>query len=134
MACVLIVDDDPNARLLITTLLAHGGHTALDASSGEQGLKLALERQPDLVITDLSLPGMSGAQFVRALRADERTRTLRVALYTASTIDAAMRDFMEIYGIASALPKPAEPRELLASIGAALGDQRQSRISGKSSP
>ncbi len=133
MACVLIVDDDPNARLLVTTLLAHGGHTALEASSGEQGLELALERQPDLVITDLSLPGMSGPQFLRALRADERTRPLRVALYTASTIDAAMRDFMEIYGVASALPKPAEPRELLAAIERALG-QDQSRISGMSSP
>ncbi|HTV91478.1 MAG TPA: response regulator [Verrucomicrobiae bacterium] len=121
MACVLIVDDDPNARLLVTTLLAHAGHVALEAASAEQGLNLAFERQPDLVITDLSLPGMSGPQFLRALRADQRTRSLRVALYTASTIDAALRDFMEMYGVVCALPKPAEPRELLASIDAALG-------------
>lgn len=134
MACVLIVDDDPNARLLVTTLLAHGGHTTLEAAGGEQGLQLAVEHQPDLIITDLSLPGMSGPQFLRALRAEVRTNKLRVALYTASAVDAAMRDFMEIYGVVSALPKPAEPRELLAAIEAALGDQRQSRISGKSSP
>lgn len=134
MARVLIVDDDPNARLLVTTLLAHGGHSAFEASSGEQGLELAREHQPDLVIIDLSLPGMSGPQFLRALRAGERTNNLRVALYTASTIDAAIRDFMEIYGIVTTLPKPAEPRELLAAIETALGDQRQSRISGKSSP
>ncbi len=121
MACVLIVDDDPNARLLVTTLLAYGGHSSLEAASAEQGLRLAIERQPHLIITDLSLPGMSGPQFLRALRADERTRMLRVALYTASAIDDAMRDFMEIYGVVGALPKPAEPRELLASIDAALG-------------
>ncbi len=121
MACVLVVDDDPNARLLVTTLLAHGGHCALEAASGGEGLELAREHQPDLVITDLSLPGMSGPQFLRELRADERTRTLRVALYTASAIDPAMRDFMQIYGVASALPKPAEPRELLAAIEGALG-------------
>ena len=120
MACVLIVDDDPNARLLVTTLLAHGGHTTLEAPSGERGLELAVERQPDLIICDLSLQGMNGAQFLRALRADERTRALRVALYTASTIDAAMRDFMEIYGVVSALPKPAEPLELLAAVEGAL--------------
>ncbi|MGA7571445.1 MAG: response regulator [Candidatus Aquilonibacter sp.] len=133
MASVLIVDDDPNARLLVATLLAHGGHTTLEAPSGERGLELAVEHLPDLVITDLSLPGLSGAQFLRALRADERTRMLRVALYTASTIDDAMRDFMQIYGVASALPKPAEPRELLAAIEEALR-QDQSRISGMSSP
>ena len=120
MARVLIVDDDPNARMLVTTLLAHCGHTALEASSGERGLELAGEHLPDLVITDLSLPGMSGGQFLRALRADERTRTLRVALYTASPIDAAIRDFMEIYDVVSALPKPAEPLELLAAVEGAL--------------
>ena len=134
MARVLVVDDDPDARLLVITLLAHGGHSALEAANGEQGLQRAIAEQPDLIVTDLSLPGMSGPEFLRALRADERTRALRVALYTASTIDAAMRDFMQIYGVVSALPKPAEPRELLAAIEALLAGQRQSRISGKSSP
>ena len=133
MATVLIVDDDPNARLLVTTLLTHGGHEALEAADARSALAIALELQPDLIITDLSLPQMSGSEFIRALRAEARTRATRVALYTATPIDAAMRDFMQIYGVVAALPKPAEPRELLAAIEGALG-HRQSRISGKSSP
>ena len=133
MATVLVIDDDANARLLVRTLLAHAGHTALEAASAEQGLEFAIEARPDLIIVDMSLPGISGPQFLRTLRADERTRALNVALYTASTIDAATRDFMQIYGVATALPKPAEPRALLAAIEGALG-QRQSRISGISSP
>ena len=120
MASVLVVDDDPNARALVVALLAHAGHQALEAPDGARGLERAIECRPDLVLVDLSMPAMSGPQFMRALRADERTRATRVALYTASDVDAALRDFMEIYGVVAALPKPADPRELLAAIEAAL--------------
>lgn len=120
MATVLIVDDDPHARLLMRTLLAHAGHIALEAVGGVEGLASTTQYQPDLILMDLSMPGMSGPEFVRALRADQRTCHSRVALYTASPIDDAMRDFMAIYGIASALPKPSEPVELLAAIERAL--------------
>ena len=121
MASVLIVDDDPNARLLVTTLLTHGGHEALEAADARDALAIAIELQPDLIITDLSLPQMSGSEFIRALRAEARTRTTRIALYTASALHPAMRDFMQIYGVVAALPKPAEPQELLAAIEDALG-------------
>lgn len=120
MASVLVVDDDPNARALVVALLAHAGHQALEAADGARGLERAIECRPDLVLIDLSMPAMSGPQFMRALRADERTRATRVALYTASDVDAALRDFMQIYGVVAALPKPADPRELLAAIEAAL--------------
>jgi len=121
MASILIVDDDPSARLLVHTLLTHAGHEVFEAADGRIGLAIALDVEPDLVIIDLSMPVLSGTEFLRALRRDARTRTTRVALYTATTIDAAVRDFMEIYGVVSALPKPAEPRELLAAVEAALG-------------
>ena len=121
MASVLIVDDDVNARLLLRTLLTHAGHAVFEAADGRDGLALAFEVEPDLVIFDLSMPVMSGAEFARALRKDSRTQTTRLALYTATVIDAATRDFMDIYGVVTALPKPAEPRELLAAIDGALG-------------
>ncbi len=124
MATVLIVDDDPNARLFVRTLLTHSGHEALEAADARDALAIAFELQPDLIITDLALPQMSGAEFIRALRAEARTRTTRVALYTASAPDAAMREFMQIYGVVAALPKPADPQELLAAIEDALGSGR----------
>ncbi|MGB6985965.1 MAG: response regulator [Candidatus Aquilonibacter sp.] len=120
MARVLVVDDDVNARLLLRTLLAHLGHDVFEAADGRQGLATAFEVEPHLIIIDLSMPEMNGPTFVRALRANARIGTTPVALYTASAIDAPTRDFMEIYGVATALPKPAEPRELLAAIEAAL--------------
>jgi DNA-binding response OmpR family regulator len=108
----------------VTTLLTHAGHETFEAADGRAGLSIALEIEPDLLITDLGLPQMSGTELIRALRADPRTQTTRIALYTATTIDAATRDFMEIYGVVSALPKPSEPRELLAAIESALHVQR----------
>ena len=118
MKRVLVVDDDPNARLLVRTLLTHAGYASVEASSGAEALARVAEERPDLVILDLALPDMHGADLVRALRGPGPR--IRIALYTASPIDAAMRDFMAIYEIAGALPKPAEPQEFLAALAAII--------------
>ena len=63
---------------------------------------------------------MSGPEFLRALRSDPKTKATAVALYTATPVDAMLRDFMSIYGIAHAIPKPSEPFELIAAVERAL--------------
>ncbi len=123
MATVLVVDDDDNNRLFVSMLLAHTGHTAIEASDGAEALTRARTDRPDLILLDLSLPTMSGAEFLQALRADPPTRSMPVALYTATQMNPALRDFMEMYGIRHAIPKPAEPQELLAAIARALDDR-----------
>ena len=70
--------------------------------------------------SDLSLPGSSGIDLIRALRNDKRTGDVRIAVYTASVRDRALDDFVQIYRIAALLPKPGEPAELLAAIEMAL--------------
>jgi CheY-like chemotaxis protein len=120
VATVLVVDDDANARLLVRTLLGYAGHDALEAAGGAEGLALAAAHRPDLVLLDLSMPTMSGAEFVRALRADAQTKDIAVALYTATSSSAAVRDFMEMYHIRHAIPKPSEPREFLEALKQAL--------------
>jgi CheY-like chemotaxis protein len=123
VATVLVIDDDAATRLLVQTVLAHGGHRVIESSNGEAGLQLAAGEQPDLILLDLSLPGMSGAEFLRTLRRNPRTQALRVALYTASEPTPALEDFMEIYGIAARLPKPSEPLDLIAAVERALASQ-----------
>lgn len=126
MAKVLILDDEPANRLLLTTLLQYAGHETLEADGGAQGLQLAQEQQPDLVIMDLLMPGMHGTQFVKMLRADPATAQVPVALYTGTAVDAMLRDFMQVHGIAHVIPKPAEPEEVLRVVSLAL-DGRPSR-------
>lgn len=120
MATILVVDDDENTRLLVRTLLAHAGHRAIETANGAEGLALAAAERPDLILLDLSMPSMSGTEFVRALRGDPQTTTIAVALYTATAIGAAVRDFMEMYQIRHTIPKPAEPREFLEAVERAL--------------
>lgn len=122
MATVLIADDDRNTRLLVRTVLAHAGHTVLEAKDGSEALELAVTHQPQLILLDLSMPSMSGPEFLRALRAQPQSKETRVALYTATAMNPSLRDFMEIYAIRHVIPKPCEPEELLASVERALNE------------
>jgi CheY-like chemotaxis protein len=124
MATILVADDDAATRLLVRTLLEHRGHTVVEAADGSSALAAAALHLPDLILLDLSMRPLGGAEFMRELRADPLTHSLAVALYTATTMTAALRDFMEIYAIGSVVPKPCEPPELLAAVVRALALKR----------
>lgn len=113
MAEVLIVDDNENNRLLLATLLRHAGQTPLEAAGGREGLEIARERRPALVIVDLSLPDIPGAQLLRELRADPRTAEVRIALYTATQLGAALEELRDLYSVDAIIPKPGDPRQIL---------------------
>lgn len=114
MADVLIVDDDPNNRLLLATLLNHSGHQALEAADGRSALELAAQKRPHLVIVDLGLPDMSGMALIKHLRQDTPSGDgIKIALYTATQLGAAAQELAELYGISAVIPKPGDPREIL---------------------
>lgn len=82
-AYVLVVEDDPtNATLIQDYLLAHGYEVAI-AEDGAQGLTRASERRPDIAIVDVLLPGQSGLEFLRALRAAPKGADLPILLMSA---------------------------------------------------
>jgi CheY-like chemotaxis protein len=120
MAEILVVDDDANNRLLVQAVAQHQGHVVHEAGTGEDALAFCAGNRVDLIILDLGLPGMDGTELLRRLRRNEAMRSVPVALYTASEPNAAMRDFMEIYGIRQLIEKPAEPDALLRAISNAI--------------
>lgn len=120
MARILVVDDEPANRMLVTSLLKYAGHQVEEAQNVESALEAAKANRPDLVILDLYLPGMHGTQLVKALRDEEALRSTRLALYTGTQVDGMLRDFMNVYGIAHVIPKPSEPEEFLRIVGDAL--------------
>lgn len=122
MATILIVDDDLTNRQLLMAVLHSRAHELLEAGTGEEALRLALERRPDLIILDLYLPRMHGTEFMKALRGDSATAGLKVALYTASRVDNAMRGFMELVQIEHLIEKPSEPEEILRIVDCALAN------------
>ncbi len=83
---ILIVDDDAKNRKLERDVLGHYGYATLEADSAEEGVRLAREAQPALVLMDIRFPGMSGVEALIALRADAATRDIPVIAVTASVM------------------------------------------------
>lgn len=113
MAEVLIVDDDQYNRLLLATLLRHAGYTALEAADAHAAIAILEERIPVLVVVDLSLPGISGAELVREMRTNPRTANVKIALYTATQPGPALEELCDAYAISAVIPKPGDPRQTL---------------------
>jgi DNA-binding response OmpR family regulator len=119
---ILIVDDDPQARLLLTYILKRKGFEVLEAESGPAALLRVGRDAPDLVLLDVMMPGMDGFEVCRMLRADAAHRTLPVVMLTAKTdVDASERGLRA--GASDYLMKPVRPDELVARILAALAGE-----------
>src|SRR5687767_2236833 len=80
---VLIVNDDPDQLRLMSSLLGKAGYSVLTAEDGLDGLNLARQERPDLVISDVSMPRMNGLEFCREIRADSELKTVPILLVTA---------------------------------------------------
>ena len=82
-ANILLVEDEPAIQELIAANLARAGHHVVRASDAETAQRIVREALPDLVLLDWMLPGASGIEFARRLRADERTREIPIIMLTA---------------------------------------------------
>jgi len=85
---VLVVDDDPDKRMLLTVALQMAGYEVRTANDGEEGLAAILSYQPDLIITDVMMPRMDGYELARRIRANPQTRFIPIIIQTAARNDA----------------------------------------------
>jgi two-component system phosphate regulon response regulator PhoB len=83
MGRVLIVDDHEDIRRMFARAVKACGHEALTAPDGEEGIATATEQRPALVILDLMMPGITGFDVLRSLRADPRTRDGAIVIFSA---------------------------------------------------
>lgn len=120
MSLVLIVEDNPRNMKLVRDVLQVKGHETLEATTAEDGIVLAVERRPDLVLMDIQLPGMNGIDALRVLRGDPATAKIPVIAVTASVMQQDRKLILEA-GFDSYLGKPLNLAEFLATVNAALG-------------
>ena len=113
---VLIVEDDPDAVKLVELYLRRDGHKVLTALDGAEGLRLAREARPDLVVLDLMLPGMNGFEVCRALREES---DVAVVMLTARVEEHDRLAGLDL-GADDYVTKPFSPRELAARVRAVL--------------
>ena len=120
MATVLVVDDRAANREIARATLDHGGHLVIEATDGHRALALAKSSHPDLVLTDVLMPGMDGYQFVRELRGDPETADIPVLFSTANYREDEARPLATAFGVSQILSKDASPQELLDAVAVAL--------------
>ena len=118
-ASVLIVEDDADIAALIAHYLQKTGYGAEVISDGGRALARAREWLPDLVILDLMLPGLSGLEICRALRADDRTAALPIIMLTARGEESERILGLDV-GADDYIVKPFSPSELMARVRALL--------------
>ena len=118
-ANILIVEDEPAIQELLALNLVQAGHQPLRALSVEQAQYLMLTATPDLIILDWMLPGISGIEFARKLKGDERTREIPIIMLTARGEEMDKVRGLET-GADDYVTKPFSPRELNARIKAVL--------------
>lgn len=112
---ILVVDDESDARELLEEMLSRCHATVWGASSAEEALRLIEERRPDMLVSDVGMPGQDGYQLiqkVRALPADQGGRMPAVALTAYARVEDRMKAL--VAGFNMHVPKPVEPAELLA--------------------
>jgi signal transduction histidine kinase len=121
---ILVLDDRPADRELLTTLLGHAGYDVREASTGEEALELARAERPDLIITDILMPSMNGFEFVRRLRSDSQTNTIPVIFCTANYVEGEVKKLATASGVSHFILKPSEPETIVSTVGDVLGSTR----------
>ena len=111
---ILIIEDDPYIAKFLASRLRHSGYDVISAKDGREGVTKAVEENPDLVITDLALPYITGNVIVRMLRASEEHKKIPIIMLSAF-IHAEMGRGVEVPADAY-IPKPFDPEKLLAKI------------------
>jgi CheY-like chemotaxis protein len=108
---ILIVEDNDNNRRLFQDILSFHGHEVSVASDGQEGVTLARQLMPDLVLMDIQMPGMDGMSAGCLLKADPATRGLRVIALTSFAMQGDEEKFLAA-GFDGYLSKPISTREL----------------------
>jgi two-component system cell cycle response regulator DivK len=120
---ILIVEDNGQNRKLARDLLQVHGYRTIEAETGEDGVELAREHGPDLVVMDIHLPGISGIDALAKLRAAPSTRAIPVIAFTASVMPKD-RSVIMAAGFDAFVSKPINLGTFLATVVTAIAQRR----------
>jgi two-component system, OmpR family, alkaline phosphatase synthesis response regulator PhoP len=112
---ILVVDDETHILHVVSLKLRNAGYDVVTAEDGEEGLAVALESLPDLVITDFQMPFMTGLEFCQKLKEHEQTSAIPALMLTARGFSLTDDDVRRT-NVAGVLSKPFSPREVLSRV------------------
>jgi CheY-like chemotaxis protein len=112
---ILIVDDDIIAQNMLRTTLSGAGYSVAAASNGMEGIKLAAERQPSLIVLDIMMPDIDGGEVAEILRKDPKTVNIPI-IFLSSLVSEEEEKTGGKKGIVSFLSKPYNREKLLNEV------------------
>ena len=123
MSTILIVEDNEKNMKLARDVLQSKGYATLEAITGEEGVRLAVERKPDLVLMDIQLPGINGIEALRQVRAEPSCSRIPVVAFTAS-VTPTDRSQISAAGFDAFISKPINLKEFLETVKRLLESAR----------
>jgi CheY-like chemotaxis protein len=117
----LVIEDDENNMVLITRLLGKAGYLTVRATTGLQGVEMALRQKPDFIILDIQLPDIDGTEVLRRIRESEVGGTIPIIAMTSYAM-AGDREKLLRAGCDEYVEKPIDPQRVMVQIKAAIGD------------
>jgi two-component system chemotaxis response regulator CheY len=125
MARIVVIDDDEQIRETVRRVLESRGHSVEDADQGAGGIAYVAQRAPDLVITDIFMPGQDGIELLLELRkAFPKLKVIAMSGGNGPGLLNLLED-AELLGADRTLPKPFTPGELIAAVNDVLGERRK---------
>ena len=115
MSLILIVEDNDKNLKLVRDVLQVKGYATIEAGSAEDGIRLAKEQKPDLILMDIQLPGMNGIEALGVLRSDPETAGIQVVAVTASVMPQDRNKITEA-GFNAYVGKPINLKEFLDTV------------------
>jgi CheY-like chemotaxis protein len=115
MSKILIVEDNKNNMYLISFILKKSGHKIIETTTGEEGIELALQEKPDLIIMDIQLPGIDGLETTRRIRTSEIDGSVPIIALTSYAMTGDKERAIEA-GCTGYIEKPLNPETFAAEI------------------
>ncbi|PSB30416.1 response regulator transcription factor [Stenomitos frigidus] len=120
MITILVVEDTPSERELMTHYLRESGYTVINAVSAQEALSKAIEQKPDVIITDVVMPGMSGFELCRSLKKQPATAKVPIIICTSKNQEIDRLWGMK-QGADAYLTKPFTREQLIRTVKAIVG-------------
>ncbi len=118
---ILVVEDNDKNRLLIRDILRYYGYEVLEATDGEEGIKMAKEHKPALIFMDMQMPVMNGFNAINILKEDAETKDIKIIAVTSFAMKGDREDVMKA-GADDYMAKPIDTRQLPLMMKRILGN------------
>ena len=123
MKKILIIDDEPDVRMVLSVRLTSNGFHVIEAGDGRSGVRVAQEEKPNLILLDIMMPGMDGVETFHTLKQNPATKDIPVIFLTVLAQNISLtKHSLELDKSYAILGKPYQPQELIQEVQRALGE------------